>query len=511
MQSVNIASVAATSGRTGPTERSVNDGLTLTVDRVKALWWTLCMFLAVRLVTMVTLPITDTTESRYIEMARKMVETGRWLAPQDRYGVPFWGKPPLSTWLSASGMELFGVNAFAARLPVLLVSLGILWLVYIWVRSIAGRNTALVSLTVLFSMATFFGASAFVMTDMPMAFGTTLAMVGFWNGICRETPHQGWGLTMFAGLAIGLMAKGPVALVLFLIPSAIWLTIRRDWTRLPQLPWGWGMALVAVLTIPWYAAAEAATPGFLRYFLIGEHIERFLVPGWSGDLYGGGHHFARGSIWVFWTGAIRPWSYVALLPLLLKARSAARTVRSDATGWLLYLLLWAISPLILFTLAANILPAYTIPGLPASAILMVVLYTRLWPEAPGRWRRYLFALGAAISLAFFGTVAVLAQAAPDVLRLKSHDRLVAKVHEILPDAPIYRVGIRSFSSEFYTGGKVRLITLDALKALEPQARGALSVPTAYVPEVAALEGYRQVGEFGRGNILFLPEARTDGE
>lgn len=478
--------------------------LVLARNHVVFLYATLCAFLCVRLVAMVTLPFTDTTESRYAEMARKMVETGNWLSPQDGYGVPFWGKPPLNTWLAAGGMELFGVNEFAARLPILLCALAIVALAYFWAASMAGRNIALVSVAVLSSTVAFFGASAFVMTDIPMALGTTLAMVAFWKAVCGAAPDRRWGLAVFLGLAIGMLAKGPVAVVICLIPLAIWLGVRREWHLLRRLPWGRGGALLLALTVPWYAAAEWATPGFLRYFIIGEHIERFLVPGWTGDLYGSGHDEAKGMIWIFWTGAIRPWSYVALLPLLYRARSAARLVRGEASGWMLYLLLWAISPLILFTLASNILPAYTIPGLPASAILMVVLYTRLWPAPPGKWRKALFVGSAGVSLAFFAGVAVLAGTAPDMLRLKSHKALVAKAAELLPGAPLYRVGLRSFSSEFYTGGKVGLIGLSDLDSLDGQGPVALSVPDGYAGQVEALD-YRRIGAFGRGNVLFVSD------
>ena len=487
--------------------------LILPRNHIRFLYCTLLAFLAVRLAAMVTLPFTDTTESRYAEMARKMVETGNWLTPQDGYGVPFWGKPPLNTWLSAGGMEAFGVNEFAARLPILLSSLAILALVYVWTRSVAGRNIALVSVLVLFSTVAFFGASAFVMTDIPMALGTTLVMVGFWSAVCRAAPDRIWGYAVFLGLAIGMLAKGPVAVVICLIPLMIWLAVRREWSLLGRLPWLRGGAALLALTLPWYAAAEWATPGFLRYFLIGEHIERFLVPGWAGDLYGGGHDEAKGMIWIFWTGTIRPWSYVALVPLIWKARSGIRAVRSDTSGWMLYLFLWAISPMILFTFASNILPAYTIPGLPTSAVLMVVLYTHLWPDAPGKWRRALFVGSAGVSLAFFAAVAILASAAPDMLGLKTHKALVAEAEVQVPGAPLYRIGQRSFSSEYYTGGKVRLVPLDALADLNAGAEAgpgmgnpvALSVPDRYVDDVEAL-GYRRIGVFGRGNTLFVSGA-----
>ena len=76
-------------------------------------------------------PLFDNTESRYAEIARKMVETHIWVMPQYHYGVPFWAKPPLSTWSSAVTMEIFGINEFAVRLSSFIFSLGIFWLVYI--------------------------------------------------------------------------------------------------------------------------------------------------------------------------------------------------------------------------------------------------------------------------------------------------------------------------------------------------------------------------------------------
>ncbi|MEN3809069.1 phospholipid carrier-dependent glycosyltransferase, partial [Chromobacterium piscinae] len=78
----------------------------------KAAGYALLALLAIRLLAMWAIPLTDTTEARYAEIARKMLETGNWVTPLHDYGVPFWAKPPLSTWLSAASMGLFGVNEF---------------------------------------------------------------------------------------------------------------------------------------------------------------------------------------------------------------------------------------------------------------------------------------------------------------------------------------------------------------------------------------------------------------
>ncbi|GAM74315.1 hypothetical protein JCM19241_5511 [Vibrio ishigakensis] len=81
------------------------------------LWVILAMALLIRLLSLGTYPLMDTTEARYGEMARLMIETNNWITPQFDYGVPFWGKPPLFTWMSAVGIETFGVNEFAVRVP----------------------------------------------------------------------------------------------------------------------------------------------------------------------------------------------------------------------------------------------------------------------------------------------------------------------------------------------------------------------------------------------------------
>ena len=72
------------------------------------------------------LPLMDKTEARYGEIARLMAETGEWVVLQIDYGVPFWAKPPLSTWASALSISLFGAHEFFVRLPYFrLFSLGI--------------------------------------------------------------------------------------------------------------------------------------------------------------------------------------------------------------------------------------------------------------------------------------------------------------------------------------------------------------------------------------------------
>lgn len=466
---------------------------------------------AVRLLAVFWLPFVDTTEARYAEIARKMVETGDWITPQFHYGVPFWGKPPLHTWLSAIGMKIFGVGPFGARVFILAAALCVLGLLFAWVRQHKDTDHALVATTVLASSVMFFGASAFVMTDMAMTLGTTLSMVAFYNCITSGPSSATWGRLFFVGIAIGLLAKGPVALVITMIPIVSWLILTGRWRRLNALPWRSGLLIAAALTLPWYIAAEIKTPGFLRYFIIGEHFERFVVPGWQGDLYGTGHEEPKGIIWFYGLAAFLPWTLfaVALIP---RAKALVRDVPRNVGDWHSYLALWAISPLVLFTPAANILAAYVLPGLPAAAILMVSLWARAW-GVPG-WNTRLAATTAVAGLtAVFLILTVLSYYVPNALGKQSERELVAAAQDVDSEVQFTYWGGRSYSAEFYTRGAVRFTdqtaTFDALA--DNGVRDAVAIPRSVATKLGPFLDARfdRIGEFNR-RVLFIESLDQEG-
>ena len=469
----------------------------------------LCTLLAIRVLFMLWLPFTDTTEARYAEIARKMIETGDWITPQFDYGIPFWGKPPLHTWLSALGMQIFGIGGFGARIFIFLSGLTVLGLTGRFMKRQTGADQALVVMVVLFSSILFFGASAFVMTDMVMTLGTTLSMVAFYTLV---TDRRGggivWGHLFFVGLAIGLLAKGPVASVLTLMPIGLWLLIGRRWSLLAALPWLSGTVLLLALTLPWYAAAELKTPGFLRYFIIGEHFERFTVSNWQGDLYGAGHARAKGLIWFYWLGAFLPWTLFAGW-LLLRAKNVVAVIKADNRGWHSYLLLWAIAPMLLFMPAANILEAYVLPGIPATILLLVSLWSSV-QGSPGNGTKAIFGLCVGAATALFLALTILAHFAPDTLNLKSQEALVEQAAQIDPDMRLTYWGKRSYSAEFYTSGQAQVaIDPQSLKALAfNNVRDAVAVRRGALDEVSAIlgESFVNLGQFGRDFLLVEADA-----
>jgi len=446
--------------------------------------------LVLRVATLGLYPLTDTTEARYAEMARKMLETGNWLTPMFDVGVPFWGKPPLSFWLSAWPMALLGVGEFTVRLGPLMAALVVLGLMWCWpVPRAAGAATApqrhglaVAACLVFMSTPLGFIASAAVMTDMAMVAGTTLSMVAWWR-VMGPTPVRAgvWPWLFFIGQAIGLMAKGPVAVVLSGVALGCWWVVsvwRHGWRTVTtalwqRMPWLRGVALTALLVLPWYGLAEQATPGFLKYFIVGEHWYRFTQSGWKGDLYGVAHAQPKGRIWLFALLCTLPWVCVAVWAGLKRATAGAQPAALPMTwaGEQAYLRCWALAPCLFFTMSGNILPAYVLPGLPAFALLMAqVLTARAWP----RW--CLALLGAAVPLAFTGLMLL----SPQTFDAFSDKALLQGA---TPDRVVY-VASRPDSGVFYTAGRARLVTSPAAveATLRDSAVERVLIPHGKLPE-----------------------------
>jgi 4-amino-4-deoxy-L-arabinose transferase-like glycosyltransferase len=400
----------------------------------------------VRVGTLGFYPLTDSTEARYGEIARKMLATGNLITPWFDTGVPFWGKPPLSFWSSAASMAVFGVNEFGARLAPFLFFVATLALFRLWPRT-DDRNGAPVRLSAALITATSllgFILGGTVMTDAALMFCTTLCMVTFWRAVQAPPVERYWGWLFFVGIGLGLLAKGPVAVVLTGVSIGLWMVRQNGWRMVwTRLPWVGGTLLALAIALPWYVLAERATPGFLRYYLIGEHLERYLTKGWTGDLYGAGRAKTPGTIWLFVLAALVPWTF-ALPSWFGHARRAWR-VDVTAIATRNYLLAWALATPMFFTLSRNILLAYVAPCLPAVSLLIAPAALRTMRSAAGM--RVLTMASLLLSVLATGVLLV----RPEVLD-RASQRAIFRHRPVKAGTPVIYVYERPFSAAFYTHG-----------------------------------------------------------
>jgi 4-amino-4-deoxy-L-arabinose transferase-like glycosyltransferase len=412
--------------------------------RSQVLWLLLIGVALLRLSSLSTYPLLDRTESRYGEIARIMVETGNWVVLQIDYGIPFWGKPPLSFWASAASISLFENSEFFLRLPHVLAAIGVLLLIWQFTRALDySRRQADIVVAVIATTIGFLVVAGSVMTDMYLCLAMTMTMTGFWRGWHGDKKQV---YLMYAGLGVGLLAKGPVIIVLTGIILFPWLVIhygikglwRPLWQRLHLSS---GLLLTLVIAAPWYWLAGRQSPGFLEYFILGEHFQRFVDSSWRGDLYGSGHAQMHGAIWVYWLIVALPWSPLLLIAAVKAAfREHSLLPRDPLTS---FALLWMCSPMLLFTLAGNILPAYVVPGLPAVGLLML--------KASDLERiahnPYLLPIGPAMLIIMCGYANLIGAD-----RYSEKDLLA---HGIDSGDALYYLYSRPFSAQYYSKGRAK--------------------------------------------------------
>jgi 4-amino-4-deoxy-L-arabinose transferase-like glycosyltransferase len=335
-----------------------------------------------RIATLAVPDLFDTTEGRYATTSQIMLERNDWVTPWIIFkGVekPYLGKPPLHFWLINSSFEVFGLTNFAARLPGVLSAAAIALTLYFLATPLLGRRAALASVLIFSTTLLSFILSGVCLVDVTLTVGITLAIAGF----ALTDRSRLAGYLCFAGLALGVLVKGPVAIVFFGMAVGPWVALRWWFTRaLPAqmraLPWITGPLLFLLIALPWYLFAESRNPGFLEYFIWTENIGRFTKADY-GDEYGNGHVQLRGAAWVMMIPSLVPWS-LALLGTLWEQRRRLswgrflQDIRHDE--WLLLGITWTVSCPVLLFFAKQYTATYNMSSIPGFAFLLAVLWKR---------------------------------------------------------------------------------------------------------------------------------------
>jgi hypothetical protein len=307
-----------------------------------------------------------------------------------------------------------------------------------------------------------------------------------------------------------------LAVVLTVTPLVLWAAIfRQQLQPLKKLPWLLGSLLTLAIAVPWYVLAELKTPGFLNYFIIGEHFSRFLHPGWAGDLYGSAHDRPKGMIWIFWLWASFPWGIIGLVGFgLAAARGKTKDIFTGAVqdASTLYLLFCAITPMLFFTLAGNTLWTYILPSLPFSAILIAGWVSQLNLRPWSRIRSGAVLL-APVLITLFVFIGV-----SGVKPLKTEKQLIGRYESIQQagDGPIFYIGKMPFSARFYSLGDAVEITsteFDSLLDADGYARVVAAIPNDAVDKVLGPRATdaQKLGENKRYQLFSIDLPPTDSQ
>jgi 4-amino-4-deoxy-L-arabinose transferase-like glycosyltransferase len=308
-----------------------------------------------------------------------MLERHDWVTPV-LYGQPWLEKPPLYYWCAMLAYKATGgVSDWAARLPSAVLCTLMIFFIYIWARHFR-KGIELDAALITAGSAIVIGFGRGASTDMPLTATFTIAML-CWYG-WYQSQNRAWlvGFYLFVGLAT--LAKGPVALFLAAGIIGSFSLLRRDWRLVWRSLWLPGIALYAVVVLPWFIAVERANPEFFRVFILEHNLARYTT-----DIY---RH--KQPFWyylpVVFVGLI-PWIVFVMAALVDAIRdwrySALQPPGEDDLR--IYLGLWFILPIGFFSLSQSKLPGYILPAIPASTILLAdfILRREKAGDSPASW------------------------------------------------------------------------------------------------------------------------------
>jgi 4-amino-4-deoxy-L-arabinose transferase-like glycosyltransferase len=321
--------------------------------RASALLW-LLLLPALLLYPSLSFHLFEPDESRYAEIGREMLQRGEWVVPYLQ-SQPYLDKPPLLYWLIEGSYALFGVQVWAARLvPALAVHLCVL-LVYILGRRSVGERAAFWGALALALAPGWVSMGRLLLMDSLLTLLTTLALLSAFEAVRGERLRWDWWLLASAACGLGVLTKGPVALILLLPPLWLQRWLTGSGCRIGRLGiLGFLLGVLAV-TMPWYAAMTLRIPTFARDFLWEHNIRRFFAP------------FAHEhGMWFYipvLLGGLLP-ATLLLVPFLRFLLSSDSEIATRRTVELSFLLLSGGWCLFFFTVSQCKLPTYIMPAFP---------------------------------------------------------------------------------------------------------------------------------------------------
>lgn len=292
-------------------------------------------------------PLFDVDEGAFSEATREMFERRDFLFTYLN-GAPRFDKPILVYWLQAIGYLIFGPTEWAFRFPSALCAATWAYAAWYFARQRFGQDTALVALVVASTALGPFAIGRAATADALLNMLLALTLFDAWRHL--ESGRRAPLLRAYLWMGLGVLAKGPIAIIVPVGVTFLYCASRLEWKRWGRAvfdPIGWTILLA--LVVPWYAHA-LATHGqdFIDGFFLRHNVKRFTatLEGHAGSAF----------------------YYVLVLPLMLlpwigPLLASLRHTRADlGTGVRRFLWLWAGFVVVFFSLSGTKLPHYALYG-----------------------------------------------------------------------------------------------------------------------------------------------------
>jgi 4-amino-4-deoxy-L-arabinose transferase-like glycosyltransferase len=313
-----------------------------------------------------TAPLFDVDEGAFSQATMEMFQRGDFLSTYLN-GIPRYDKPILVYWLQAACVLVLGPDEWAFRLPSAICATLWCFLVFLFARAAYGVNAGLAAAACAASSVGVFIIGRAATADALLNLLIAASMFAAW--LYLQRGERKWLYGLFAAMALGVLAKGPVAI---LVPGAVtllfcllrktpkvWLRMVFDWR---------GIALFLLIAAPWYVVIlyKEGWP-FVEGFIMKHNVQRFSQPLQS-----------HGGSLVYYFPVV----LVASLPhtgLFLRIFLKLKTLWQDDLQC--YLLLWFAFVFVFFSLSGTKLPHYVLYGMSGMFVLIGLQAT----QGPSRW------------------------------------------------------------------------------------------------------------------------------
>jgi len=296
-------------------------------------------------------------EAKNSECAREMIERGDPIVPTFNYELRT-DKPPLHYYFMIAAYSVFGVNEFSARFFSVIFGVLTVLITYLFARRFACKQIAVLSVVILLSSLHFSLQFHMAVPDPYLIFFMTASFYAFY--IFMVTGKKSYLFLLYISLALGSLAKGPVAVALPGMAFLAYIIVsgRFSWETIKSFQLIRGILLFLIIALPWYLAVAYKTDGeWIYQFFFKHNLDRY-----TSTMEG------HGAIFLVTPAMI----LVGLLPFsifFIQAFKFSWQQRKENDVFLFAAIVVSVIT-IFFSLSSTKLPNYTVPAYPLFAIML---------------------------------------------------------------------------------------------------------------------------------------------
>lgn len=326
-----------------------------------------------------TIPAIDRDESRFAQASRQMLESGDVVVPMVQ-GTPRLNKPPLIYWVQSfvayglTGGDSARDAIWMYRLPSFFAAAGTVLLVWRMGRCMFGDLAAFIGAAAFAASPVIFWEARQARADMVLVFFTMWAMTHLWT-IVRSPRSVGWGNVCGLWIAVGLgvLTKGPITPMVVATTCVMVGAISGRWDLVRRIRPLAGVGIVLAIGLPWLVAVVSRIgPQTYWTTIFAETLGRSMQAK-EGHWGPPGYHLLASPVLLYPASLGIGAALIGIARAIGDAKVARRrqTLEPAPIAPELFLASWVVPSWIVFELVSTKLPHYTMPLLPAAALLCI--------------------------------------------------------------------------------------------------------------------------------------------